>query len=150
MPKIQQINFTGADVVPDSPSYRLRRWPYLTKIAWNGLDVCYNKDTFSRGITLGGLTLRHCNNLWEIYMDDSCFLMELRHVEGRPNQFIFHIDVAQNWNDCHFVWNAPSSLKWFRSDRTHDNIRILKKERGSTGRMNRITIKDIEYFSFFF
>ena len=130
-------------------SYRLRRWPYLTKIAWNGLDVCYNKDTFSRGITLGGLTLRHCNNLWEIYMDDSCFLMELRHVEGRPNQFIFHIDVvAQNWNDCYFVrtthhraWNGSGvivlttmSVYW-------------KKERGSAGRMNRITIKDIEYFS---
>ena len=85
-----------------------------------------------------------------IWMIHSCFLMELRHVEGRPNQFIFHIDVAQNWNDCYFVRNTPSSLKWFRSDRTHDNIRILKKERGSTGRMNRITIKDIEYFSFFF
>ena len=142
MPNVQRINLTGVNLGRDTLWCGLGRWRLLTKITWCGIGPF--DDVYISGRNMEGL-----KNLREIYMDDSCFSMDLSPV---PDRVIFHrcskklerlsirnatyytnrdstqlLPVSQE-KLIQFVRNAPSSLTWFRSDLTVDNITMLQQE----------------------
>jgi hypothetical protein len=102
------------------------------------------------GHDLSGHELRFSDNLKEIYMDNSVFFFgfaKFSDLINHPEVFIFHHcckslervsirnvkhllhgEISQNAL-VKFVRNAPSSMRWFRSDLSQDNITMLRLER---------------------
>ena len=98
-----------------------------------------------------------CKYVKEIIMYDSVFYYAVEQdgmsdLENRRDEFIFHYccealkrvsirnaecsDMLSNFVDVvpqntliKFVRNAPRTLRWFRSDLTQDNIKMLQLER---------------------
>merc|ERR1712232_1534627 len=115
--------------------------------------VCKNCS----GLTAEGREFQHCNNLTELIMDDSSFKSDSTHfpflsrisnlsdLAGHDDDFVFgrctSVERLSIRNAClygkrlpqnaliKFVRNAPSSLRWFRSDLTKQNIHVLQKGR---------------------
>ena len=147
MPNIQSITITGPSFHPGTLYFIGSVRPLLTKITWNGIGI-FDK------VIISGSVISNQRNLREIYMDDSSFFGLASFASPRYNgdQFIFQecsndlervsIRNARYYFYGHFnlqtipvpqkelikfVRNAPS-LKWFRSDLTLDNIRMLQNE----------------------
>ena len=152
LPNLRSINLTNVGL-----RYRVltekfaRNCPLLEKITWNGFKSSDSK------ISVDGEDMEGFNHLKEIYMDDCVFsglYMYLRDMNGNPNIFILYkcskslervsIKNARyaSWDNFQgkptclpqnalikFIRNAPSSLKWFRSDLGQENINMLRMER---------------------
>ena len=105
-------------------------------------------------IRLDGSDMRHSNSLKEIYLDSSRFECGLyrnaiEDLNDQPEVYMFHrcckalerVSI-RNPKLCDeddktisqdtlikFVRNAPLTLRWFRSDLTLDNMKMLRLER---------------------
>jgi len=122
----------------------------LEKITWCHIHGCSH-------INVNGEGMESATNLREIIMDASFFygrtdLGRMSDLNNHPHFFLFHRCCNQGLerlsirNAIHavygqskssvsqnalikFVRNVPSTLKWFRSDLTHDNLNMLRLER---------------------
>ena len=107
----------------------------------------------STDISLNGFAMSFSDNLRGIYMDNSVFsvysntdMQEFSDLVNHERSFIFshccksleRVSI-RNARYCDgkitqnalikFVRNAPSSMRWFRSDLSQDNITMLQLER---------------------
>jgi hypothetical protein len=151
-PNLREINLSNAAIF----NYVLHNFsnncPQLEKVTWNNI----NRQRSC--IHLDGIEMRSSDNLKEIIMDGSDFFYRtdqdsmLSNLENHIDKFIFHccrskalervsIRNAKWFNHnliinlvpqnvlLKFVRNAPSSLRWFRSDLTQENMDMLRLER---------------------
>jgi hypothetical protein len=128
------------------------RCPYLEKVTWNNINANYS-------VYLDGCHMRSAKNIKEIIMDDSVFyyfsnrdiLDKMSDLENQRDTFIFHycckvlervsirnakwhpdganVNVVPQNALIKFVRKAPTSLRWFRSDLTVENMNMLRLER---------------------
>ena len=98
---------------------------------------------------MDGADLGDARNLKEINMDNSKFkrfsrreVEQMSDLNNHPTIFIFHkcgstmlervsirySNYSQNML-IKFIRNAPTTFKWFRSDLTHEHIKMLTKAR---------------------
>ena len=91
---------------------------------------------------MDGGDMRCATNLKEIYMDGAQFCGFSHGNEDDPGIFLFHecsskverisIRNARNITQkmlIKFIREAPTSLRWFRSDLTPENMTMLRLER---------------------
>ncbi|MGK3744344.1 MAG: hypothetical protein ACI90V_011204 [Bacillariaceae sp.] len=152
LPNLHDVDFSNANTtyrVLENFSYRC---PYLEKVTWNNIHE-YSS------VHLNGDDMLSCKNLKEITMDDSVFYCSnqtkdgISNLENHRNEFIFHycckalervsirnakcsdyydgtnINTVPQNALIKFIRNAPSTLRWFRSDLNQENIGMLQKER---------------------
>ena len=155
LPNLRNINLTnvGFQYRVLAASSFARNCPRLEKITWNGFKWSESQ------ISIDGEDMADFNHLKEIYMNDCVFVnnedsQAIWDMNGNPNIFIFHKcskslervsiknaryasgDYFNGESIClpqraliKFIRNAPSSLKWFRSDLGQENINMLRMER---------------------
>jgi hypothetical protein len=135
LPNLLEINISGkivADIVNFDSSYS----PRLEKITWSNLYDSY--------VDMDNFIWFSCNkNLKEIYMDDVKFHGSLPNKEFN-NCIIFQkckslerVSIRKTtWHGKSFPQDAliefvryHTSLRWFRSDLTHENMDMLRLER---------------------
>jgi len=125
--------------------------PNFEKITWHNIDRDQSE------IDINGWLMGQATNLKEIYMDESSFLHDnfdedFSDLKNSPDLYLFYkcgskvlervsIRNAKWYVGSHdptavsqnalikFVRKAPTSLKWFRSDLSHENMNMLRLER---------------------
>ena len=160
-PSLQQVDLTNTYVgdltfVPNlTVQLFFENCPLLEKLTVN-----------NRGFALDGTAMKTADNLKELTMDDSRFLidgstldamsdLDTDHETVSKKQFLFHgcsSNVLErvsmsNTQICFygrgremfeaipqnalikFIRKAPSTLRWFRSNLTQENIKIVQQER---------------------
>jgi len=127
----------------------IERCPHLEKITGNNMG--YSKWRY---ITTSGEEMKSATNLRELIMDNPIFCsldaIEMSDLNNHHDIFLFHqcgskvlerlsirnakyafeedVTIPQNVL-IKFVRNAPSSLRWFRSDLSQENMDMLQLER---------------------
>ncbi|OEU07394.1 hypothetical protein FRACYDRAFT_251199 [Fragilariopsis cylindrus CCMP1102] len=149
LPKLREVKFSCMPITGLTLSNFSMNCPLLEKVTLN------NNDIFEKVIRLNGSDMRHSNSLKEIYLDCSGFECGLQHrnaiedLNDQPEVYMFHhcckalerVSI-RNPKLCYqddkiisqntlikFVRNAPLTLRWFRSDLTLNNMKMLRLER---------------------
>jgi hypothetical protein len=149
LPNLREINLSNTGILSGILHKFFKNCPLLEKITWNNIPCA------SSSMYMDGFIMRSAKNLKEIIMDDSEFsypadIVLLLNLEIRRNTFIFHVcskalervsirnakylldgscyAVPQNAL-IKFVRNAPSTLRWFRSNLSKENMNMLHLER---------------------
>ena len=151
LPNLHELDATNVNMGGLALKSFVEKCPYLEQITWNNVVL-------KSRVHLTGEEMQAGNNLKQITMENCTFygisgtLSQISDFNNHPNKFIFHkccqvlerlsIRNARYLNDgdipieytiqkalIKLVRNAPSSLKWLRSDLTQTNIDMLHKER---------------------
>ena len=158
VPNVQEINLTNVrfDKKSDIRIYQYLHHffdsiPSLQKVTWHHCDrdMClngfrfhptYTKQIFSDDslFTITKFYLKHMSNLEEhdgiflFYFLKSLECLSIRNakyaIQTNGSDTIVGTNVPQNVL-IKFVRNAPTSMRWFRSNLTKENIDMLTKER---------------------
>lgn len=148
LPNLREVNLSNTKLCCEPLQELTETCPRLEKITWNNIDRDF-------GVSIDGEHMMSATNLKELYMDDAVFcgpfpsiLSDMENDDYRSKMFLFHMcstvlervsiknvaygygrDVLPQNALIKFIRNAPSTLRWFRSDLTHKNIAILRLER---------------------
>ncbi|OEU20208.1 hypothetical protein FRACYDRAFT_260262 [Fragilariopsis cylindrus CCMP1102] len=157
LPNLREIDLSNISCLLSGTMLTLH-CPHLEKLTWSNSA----NDMF---VLLNGQGLRYSNSIKEIIMNDSSFyctqpeIDQMSDLENHRDTFIFHhcsralervsirnvkwrsvstgiIDMVPQDALIKFVRNAPSTLRYFRSDLTQENMTMLRLERSEIELLN--------------
>ena len=156
LPNLREVNSSYMPVNGRTLRAFSKNCPLLEKVTLNNNDIdTLNNSNGLAAFKLDGSDMRHSNCLKEIYFDSSGFECgsyrnAIEDLNDQPEIYMLHrcckalerVSIRNPKLYCNkdyktisqdtlikFVRNAPLTLRWFRSDLTLDNMKMLRLER---------------------